>query len=66
MALRHVTATDVGGALVLKLIDEQIRSEPMCLNRAVRRHFQRSNSWIIVIIHGPGLAWTPILIGPTP
>jgi hypothetical protein len=53
MALRHVTATDVDGAsvLVLKLIDEQLRSEPMCLNRAVRHNFQRSNSWIIVIIH---------------
>jgi hypothetical protein len=29
-------------ASVLKLIDEQLRSEQMCLNTAVRQRFQRS------------------------
>jgi hypothetical protein len=42
-ALRHVTATEVGGALVPKLIDELLRSELMCLNQAVRERFRRSN-----------------------
>jgi hypothetical protein len=39
-ALRHVTATEVGGALVPKLIDELLRSELMCLNQVVRERFQ--------------------------
>jgi hypothetical protein len=39
-ALRHVTATEVGGALVPKLIDELLRSELMCLNQVVRDRFQ--------------------------
>lgn len=39
-ALRHVTATEVGGALVPKLIDELLRSELMCLNLVVRDRFQ--------------------------
>ena len=39
-ALRHVTAIEVGGALVPKLIDELLRSELMCLNQVVRERFQ--------------------------
>ena len=39
-ALRHVTATEVGGALVPKLIDELPRSELMCLNQVVREWLQ--------------------------
>jgi hypothetical protein len=35
-----VTATEVGGALVPKLIDELLRSELMCLNQVVRDRFQ--------------------------
>ena len=39
-ALRHVTATEVGGALVPKLIDELLRSGLMRLNQVVRERFQ--------------------------
>jgi hypothetical protein len=39
-ALRHVTATEVGAVLVPKLIDELLRSEPMCLNQIVRERLQ--------------------------
>ena len=44
-ALRHVTATEVGGALVPKLIDELLRSELMCLNQVVRE-------WLQLATHG--------------
>jgi hypothetical protein len=40
MALRHVTATEVGAASVLKVVDELLRSEPMCLNQVVRERLQ--------------------------
>jgi hypothetical protein len=33
-------ATEVGGALVPKLIDELLRSELMCLNQVVRERLQ--------------------------
>ena len=35
-----MTATEVGGALVPKLIDELLRSELMCLNQVVRERFR--------------------------
>ena len=41
-ALRHVTATEVGRALVPKLVDELLRSELACLNQVVRERLQQA------------------------